>query len=90
MNKEIKEFREKFSPEKIWVVPSKDNRETIEDIESFWLSKLAQQKKEIASKIISRIMGHAPAFPPNKEASDKFMKMKIFSIEDIIKLIKDL
>ena len=54
MNKEEKitrEFFEKFGANTIWVVPSKENVETILDIHQFLLKTLKSQKEEIVEEI---------------------------------------
>ena len=54
MNKEEKitrEFFEKFGANTIWVVPSKENVETILDIHQFLLKALKSQREEIVEKI---------------------------------------
>ena len=54
MNKEEKitrEFFEKFGANTIWVVPSKENVETILDIHQFLLKTLKFQREEIVEKI---------------------------------------
>ena len=50
-NKITIEFFERFGANKIWVVPSKENVETILDIHQFILKALASQRKEIIEKI---------------------------------------
>jgi len=54
MNKEEKitrEFFEKFGANTIWVVPSKENVETILDIHQFLLKTLKSQREEIVEEI---------------------------------------
>lgn len=45
-----KEFDEKFKPDKIWVVPSSDNIETIKEIKQFISSKLKEERERVVLK----------------------------------------
>lgn len=52
LQEEQERFEKEFCAEKIWVVPSKDNRETIEEIKSF----LASHDQRLLDKINDAIV----------------------------------
>ena len=50
------EFDERFSASKIWVIPSKDNFETISEIKSFLFSTITEVLEEKAQEIGKNMM----------------------------------
>ena len=85
MNKEEKitrEFFEKFGANTIWVVPSKENVETILDIHQFLLKTLKFQREEIVEEIKKKKGRDMPTF-------DKKVWLELLDKKEIINLIKE-
>ena len=83
MKKEEKitrEFFEKFGANTIWVVPSKENVETILDIHQFLLKTLKFQREEIVEKIEKKKGRDMPMF-------DKKVWLELLDKKEIINLI---
>lgn len=82
------EFYTKFGADKIWVKPSKDNVQTIFDIENFISAKLAEQRQEIIESILAHKFNFYGAYKALRVGKEIISKSKPETVVDAKELIE--